>query len=86
VPDEGEPSGVRADMLHLTPFGSGESSCKGRLFAEREVLVFVSPIVTVWDIQPLSEGGWKVPGKYYVGTGSANPTAGIRVRFRRRRS
>jgi hypothetical protein len=32
-------------MLHLTPFGGGESSCKGRLFAEREVLVFVSAIV-----------------------------------------
>lgn len=77
---------LKASFFETMRLYTTGTSYKGRLFAEREVLVFVSAIVTVWHIQPLSEGGWKIPGKYYVGTGSADPTAGIRVRFRRRRS
>lgn len=59
VPDEKNPGSVRADPLHLNSFGGGPSVCKGRYFAEREVLIVVAGFLAVWDFKPVG-GEWKM--------------------------
>jgi hypothetical protein len=83
VADEKDPKKFRADMRHLNAFGGGPSVCKGRYFAEREVMIFVAGFLSLWDFSPASEG-WEDPGKYYNGTGSANPKRNVRVRVSKR--
>ena len=79
---EGE-KGLSADIGNLNPFGGGYSVCKGRLFAEREVLLFIAGFVQAWEWEPVDEV-WRLPGKAYNGTGSANPVGSVRVKARRR--
>lgn len=81
-----EKGGVRADVRHLNAFGGGHTVCKGRTFAEREVLLFVAGFLAVWEFAPVPvEGaGWRIPGKWYNGTGSASPAGPVRVRVGRR--
>ena len=85
VPGDENKTQMRADPRHLNAFGGGQSICKGRLFAEREVLIFISGILTVWEFKPAG-GKMKieVPKKYYLGTGSASPKSAIRVQVSRR--
>jgi len=73
---------VRVDMKHWYPFGGGTTVCKGRYFAEREVLIFVAGILTMWDFEPVG-CKWVIPGEIN-GTGTASPTSTIRVQMRRR--
>ena len=47
VADKKDAKKVRVDMLHLNLFGGGHSVCRGRYFAEREVLTFVVGFTTV---------------------------------------
>lgn len=89
VPDEDAPGKKRADMLNLNAFGGGSTVCKGRYFAEREVLIFIAGILTVWDFELLATKDKGAPPKapferYYNGTGTANPKRAIRVRMTRR--
>ena len=71
----------------LYSFGGGYSMCKGRLFAEREVLTFVAAVVTFWDLDYLgpksADGSWKV--KKGMEAGSPHPDGEVKVRLRRRR-
>lgn len=83
VPDEKDPKKTKADSLHLFAFGGGHSVCKGRLFAEREVLIFIAGLISVWDFTPVN-GKWAIPKKSYNGTGSANPKSVLRVKMSRR--
>ena len=73
---------VRADMRHLVSFGGGGSMCKGRFFAEREVLFFIAGLLTVWEFK--LDGEYKMPERFYSGTGSANSKTPVRVQMRRR--
>jgi hypothetical protein len=82
VTDEKNPEIMKADMRHLNAFGGGHSICKGRYFAEREVMIFVAGFLSIWDFGPA--GKWEDPGKYYNGTGSANPKRNVRVRISKR--
>lgn len=70
----------------LYSFGGGPTFCKGKLFAEREILVFVTAVVSFWDIEYLgpknADGSWKV--KKGLEAGSPHPTGEVRVRCRRR--
>lgn len=84
VEDEKAPGGVRAEMGTLNPFGGGQSICKGRAFAEREVLLFVAGFVAGWEFGPVGDKGWVLPGKAFNGTGSANPVGVVRVKVSRR--
>jgi cytochrome P450 len=85
VPDERSDKKVRADMLHLFAFGGGHNVCKGRLFTEREVLMFIAGFLMVWNFSPV-EQKWEIPGKCYNGTGSASPNGKALVQVRRRHS
>ncbi|KAG4429550.1 hypothetical protein IFR05_014959, partial [Cadophora sp. M221] len=84
VPDEKDPGKMHAEMGHLHAFGGGTSICKGRFFAEREVLIFAAGLLATWDFGPVDGKKWKIPGKSYNGTGSANPKGNVRVRMTRR--
>ncbi len=50
--EEGE---TKVDPKTLRPYGIGASMCKGRLFAEKEVLGFVAGFLMCWDIEALEE-------------------------------
>ncbi|KAF2089166.1 cytochrome P450, partial [Saccharata proteae CBS 121410] len=67
----------------LRPWGIGLGMCKGRTFAEKEVLIVVASVIMLWDFEPAS-GPWKVP-KAAPGTGVMIPTEDLRVVGRRRR-
>lgn len=71
----------------LYSFGGGYSMCKGRLFAEREILTFVAALVIFWDIEYLgpkrADGSWKV--RKGMEAGAPHPEGEVRVRLRRRR-
>ena len=72
----------------LQPWGQGSAICKGRVFAEREVLLIVAMIVAVWDVEPVERtesGQWKLPGKI-PGSGMTQPSKPVRVRVSRRAS
>ena len=56
--------------------------CKGRIFAEKEVIRFSAAILAAWNIQPM-DGEWKYPGES-KGTGATHPLKNIRVRIARR--
>lgn len=55
--------GLTANMGTIRPFGGGSTACKGRLFAEREILAFTAGLLSLWDIQPADGKSWKIPGR-----------------------
>jgi hypothetical protein len=83
VADEKVSQKLRLDMRHLNAFGGGHTVCKGRFFAERELMVFVARILSIWNFEPVGRC-WEDPGKYYNGNGSANPKRNVRVRVSKR--
>ena len=66
----------------LRPWGSGAAMCKGRTFAEKELVILSSAIISLWEISPAS-GAWKMPA-VMPGTGVKKPMEDIRVRISRR--
>ncbi|KAH6684063.1 putative cytochrome P450 [Halenospora varia] len=86
IPDrflETDPSGKPvARYGRLKPWGCGASMCKGRTFAEKEVVVLSAAIITLWDIDSAT-GTWVVPAMV-PGTGLKKPKKDIRVVITRR--
>jgi hypothetical protein len=78
---------VKVEYKTMLPWGGGASMCKGRKFAESEVLIFVAAILTCWDIECIDESGkpkaWGHPG-HKGGSGAVVPATDVRVRLRRR--
>lgn len=66
----------------LKPWGSGSAVCKGRTFAEKEVMGIVACFITLWDMDN-AEGSWKLPSMI-PGTGVKRPQKAIRVVLKRR--
>ncbi|KAI1851402.1 hypothetical protein JX265_000364 [Neoarthrinium moseri] len=66
----------------LRPWGVGPASCKGRTFAEKEILTITAALISIWDMEP-AEGAWNVPASL-PGTGAKKPAKDIRVILRRR--
>ncbi|KAG5785566.1 hypothetical protein H9Q73_000833 [Fusarium xylarioides] len=66
----------------LKPWGLGAAMCKGRTFAEKEIISLGSAVVSLWDISP-AEGEWKLPAMI-PGTGVKRPVSDIRVVISRR--
>ncbi|KAJ9615483.1 hypothetical protein H2200_001558 [Cladophialophora chaetospira] len=66
----------------LKPWGSGTAQCKGRPFAEKEILMLGSAIISLWNIAPAG-GTWKLPAMV-PGTGVEKPVEDIRVVITRR--
>ena len=82
--DDAKESGKKptVDMGTMKVFGGGQTMCKGRNFAEREVLAFCAAILTVWDVEPVG-GKWKDLGRV-IGSGAMVPKRGLRVKLSRR--
>lgn len=66
----------------LKPWGIGAAMCKGRTFAEKEIVSLGSAIISLWDISP-TDGEWKLPAMI-PGTGVKKPVKDIRVVIQRR--
>lgn len=66
----------------LRPWGSGAAMCKGRTFAEKEIMALGAAIISLWDIDPV-KGTWQLPAMV-PGTGVKKPLEDIRVVIRRR--
>ena len=66
----------------LKPWGSGAAMCKGRTFAEKEIMALGTAIISLWDIGPAG-GTWKIP-TMVPGTGVKKPVKDIRVVITRR--
>ncbi|KIW92489.1 uncharacterized protein Z519_06336 [Cladophialophora bantiana CBS 173.52] len=90
--ENGQPNGgaananadIRVEYGTMKVWGGGKQMCKGKTFAEREVVLFAAAFVMQWDIVPVSDGGkWVHPGRK-VGAGAVNPKKDVRVRLIRR--
>lgn len=76
---ETDPESVKpmARYGRLRPWGTGTSMCKGRTFAEKEIMSLGAAIIRLWGIGPAS-GTWDLPAML-PGTGVKNPVKDIRV-------
>ncbi|KAJ9617198.1 hypothetical protein H2200_000919 [Cladophialophora chaetospira] len=74
---------VKVEYKTMKVWGGGKQMCKGKTFAEREVVLFVAAIVMQWDIVPANGGKWVHPGRK-IGAGAVNPKQDVRVRMKRR--
>lgn len=63
--------------------GGGHSMCKGRAFAQKEVLVFTAAIISFWDIEPAGGGPWKMP-RHKKATGTFTTSDSTNVWIKRR--
>ncbi|OAL51217.1 cytochrome P450 [Pyrenochaeta sp. DS3sAY3a] len=78
------PDGVpRATMRNLHTFGGGMYKCKGRYFAEKEVLIFASSLLVMWDVEGVRGEELRVPRMGYAGA-SRSPLEDVRVKLTRR--
>ncbi|KAB8214357.1 cytochrome P450 [Aspergillus novoparasiticus] len=76
-PETGE---KKADMHTIHPFGGGMSGCKGRTFAERQLLAFTAAMIVMWDIEPMDGSHFTVP-RHRQSSGAYLPKNDIRVRI-----
>ncbi|KAF2457317.1 cytochrome P450 [Lineolata rhizophorae] len=77
-------SASRAEWGTVRPYGGGRTMCKGRKFAEKEILSLVAGILALWDIEPADKSGWKLPPRRRT-AGVLAPKQNVRVRMRRRK-
>ncbi|KAF9887662.1 hypothetical protein FE257_009755 [Aspergillus nanangensis] len=70
----------RADMHTINPFGDGMAAYKGPVFAEREILAFVVPIISMWNIEP-AEGEQLILPRHKLSGGTYLPSRDIPVRL-----
>jgi len=68
----------------VKPYGGGKTICKGRLFAEREIMANTVALLAMWEFEPVDEQGWKLPG-HVRSSGVSKPDKDVRVRVSRRR-
>lgn len=57
--------------------------CKGRGFANREMVMFTSILISLYDIKPPEGKGWKIP-KTDKKVGTRYPRSPIKVWIKRR--
>ena len=74
----------RCNDAAARPWGLGDAACPGRTFAEKQVLVFVAAIVSLWDMEPKTFGNWKIP-KPGAGHVMDGPAKDCRVLLRSRK-
>ncbi|KAG9757635.1 cytochrome P450, partial [Aureobasidium melanogenum] len=74
---------VSVSMGTIRPYGGGHSMCKGRAFAQKETLVFIAAFISMWDMEPVGGGAWKMPS-YKPATGVYSTNDDVRVWISRR--
>ncbi|ETN44162.1 uncharacterized protein HMPREF1541_10712 [Cyphellophora europaea CBS 101466] len=86
-----DPSQVEVSYLTAHPWGGGAQLCKGKKFAEHEVLYIAAALLHLWDFIPVStdylgretEVPWRHPGRAST-SATARPARDVRVRVERR--
>ena len=73
----------KCDISVLKPWALDETACPGKGLAERQVLVFVAAILSLWDIDPAGLKGWSIP-QHAVFSVVAAPRRDFRVLIRAR--
>ena len=81
---------IKVDYKTMHPWGGGPTVCKGKKFAEGEVLSFVAAIVACWDMVRVDQYGKEVVGwgthpGHKDGTGAVVPTDDVFVKLNRRK-
>lgn len=72
----------RARYGSLRPYGCGAAMCKGRSFAEKQIIPLAAAVISLWDLEP-AEGSWRIP-TMIPGTAVKKPVKDIRVKITRR--
>ncbi|KAE8378709.1 cytochrome P450 [Aspergillus bertholletiae] len=75
-----ETGGKKASMHTINPFGGGMFGCKGRTFAERQLLAFTAAMIIMWDVKPMDDSRLTVP-RHKQSSGAYLPENDIRVRI-----
>lgn len=75
---------VKVEYGTMKVWGGGKQMCKGKTFAEREVMVFAAAIMMQWEMAPVSNGGKWVHPDRKLGAGAYNPKNEVKVRLWRR--
>lgn len=81
--DPADPGRRVARYGKLRPWGGGPGMCKGRAFAEKEMLSVAAAVISLWDVNPAGPA-WEIPAML-PGTGSKQPAKEMRVRLKRRK-
>lgn len=69
-----------ADGGKMWPWGGGKTMCPGRLFAKQEVLAAVALVLLSFDMRPVDERPYKIPGFADAKPGTAGLAPGGDVR------
>ncbi|KAJ4391268.1 hypothetical protein N0V93_004885 [Gnomoniopsis smithogilvyi] len=69
---------ANVDMSNLEPYTDGEQLGLGKDFAIREIVLFSAAIISMYDIQPIGAGPWKLP-KQTTTVGAKRPLTPTRV-------
>ncbi|XP_059837875.1 cytochrome P450 7B1 isoform X1 [Hypanus sabinus] len=69
---------------YLMPFGSGASKCPGRYFAVSEIKMFISLILTAFDLEIIHQERPVMPSKSRVGLGVLHPESDVQFRYKLR--
>ncbi|POR35532.1 Uncharacterized protein TPAR_04236 [Tolypocladium paradoxum] len=81
--DENGRRSLVADMGTIRPYGGGPGMCKGRAFAQRQMLLYSAIIATFYDMQPPNGQSWEEPKTYKLAA-TRHPKKDIKVWIRRR--
>lgn len=73
-----------ADDGRVWPWGGGKTICPGRLFAKQEVMAAVAVVLLSFDIAPVDDKSYKIPGPAEAkpGTGGLAPGGDVKVWIR----
>lgn len=75
---------IRVEYGTMKVWGGGKNMCKGKTFAEREVVLFAAAIIMQWDIIPVgNDNKWVHPGRK-IAAGAYSPEKEVKVRLWRR--
>jgi hypothetical protein len=64
--------------------GGGHSMCKGRAFAFKEIMLFSAAIISMWEIDSVDGGEWKMP-RHRKATAVYNTDDSTRVWIKQRK-
>ncbi|EME38721.1 hypothetical protein DOTSEDRAFT_75464 [Dothistroma septosporum NZE10] len=78
----GKQNNVTVDYKTMKVWGGGKQLCKGKTFAEREVVLFAAAVISAWEMEPVN-GQWEHPGRVPT-AGTHVPKKDVRVRMWKR--
>jgi cytochrome P450 len=81
---EGKKGSTSVTMKNLHTFGGGLYKCKGRYFAEKEMVIFTASILVMWDVGPAAGNDALIIPEMGLAGAARSPAKDVRVRLTRR--